>query len=508
MERPNPVTNTFILFLFFAFFWLTGCGDSGLGLEDNSSSSNSVSSSAEESSSSATSSSVDMSSSDISSSVDISSSAISSSETSSSSMPLDERLFGCWKEIDYGVGASDWQRVFSLGSDGSVHFEVAEMGDTCSNNQGMWYFESDSLFMLFPEDNTGDGCQSVMIPDTIKIGTDSVTSEAIHYNPLSPINKMETCPIAEAGLVLSSSSDISSSGTSSSGISSSSVLSSRLHADVIVTSSLTDSLWVMDYDGTNMEQIPSPFPTESVIANQVVISKDSTYFFGTNLSGADSDSLWIMDDLQGTNAQSFPMPNMSTVPDMHMTEAGELILLADDKIYELNFSTGAFDEIADLWEGAQIRELEFDSQGRMYAMVNGSILQYADKFGGTFTEIAYGDLVTDPENPDFTRFNGFHIDATTDAIYIDANYNDAYREDSLHTWIKLNGFNASPEAMIPGLDLGTNGGGAHVAAWNDSHFYAYKNHPGSIVYSSDPGAQDPLTTIISQGNILDIAIRR
>jgi len=506
MQRKDAILKNFLFFatlITFSVFGLSGCGDSGLGLGDESSSSTEVSSSSDsggesssgESSSSAVSSSNEMSSSD----------DMSSSEVLSSSGNLDERLFGCWKDIDHGVGASDWQRVFSLGSDGSAHFEVAEMGDTCYNDLGLWQFESDTLFMLFPESNVGNGCMNLSIPDTVKIHVDSMTSEAIYYNPFYPINKMDECSIEEAGPALSS-----SSGTSSSAISSSIDVTTRYHADVIVTSSLTDSLWVMDYDGTNVEKIPAPFSVENTIAKQVVISKDSTYYFATYINGTTTFRLWIMDDLQGTNAVYYDMPNLFSQPDMHLTEAGELILQANSSIYEFNTSTHSFDFLVDLWDGNHITEIEFDADGHMYGMQGGEIRQYPSKNGGTFTKIGYDDLVLNSSDPEFTNFNGFSIDAATGAIYIDANFKDAYTEDNLHTWIKLNGFNTPPEAMIPGLDLGTNGAGAWVVGISDSHFYAYfyDGSDAGVVYSSDPGAQNPLSKVIFQGNILDIAIRR
>jgi hypothetical protein len=290
-----------------------------------------------------------------------------------------------------------------------------------------------------------------------------------------------------------------------------------MHADVMVAWADADSIFVADSLGQNGQVIALPFPVDGPVELwRVAIGPgNSEYCFYVQWRDAGQlDTLYIVDDLSGANLRKIPQSYQETLRDMCYTPSGDLTLAyyngsSELPVYRLDRQQNALTEVWDMGdELSNISDVDFDAEGRMYALDGGSsrMYRFASEEGGS-PEVLYADsLVSNPDDPEFTELNSFDIDRVSGVLYIDANYETAYTEHDEHFWVQVPDFTGEGATFTRGFQLNS-GGGDFLQGWNGQTFFVYDDDDGAAYGYSDFTDSESGALLIDRPNIRDIAVK-
>lgn len=289
-----------------------------------------------------------------------------------------------------------------------------------------------------------------------------------------------------------------------------------VHADVMVCWANSDSIFVADSAGENGQVIAVPFPVDDTpddLRRLAIGPGNSEYCFYIEWRDAgEEDTLYIVDDLSGTNLRKIPQPYQETLRDIAYTPSGDIVLAyyngtSSSPVYRLAADGTELVEVFDLGsELSNVHDIDFDSQGRMYAVEGGTRLyRFASEEGGSVEELITDSLVSDPDNPEFTEMNSIDIDRSTGTIYMDANYETMYSEHDDHYWIEIPDFSGAGATFTGGFALNS-GGGEFLQTLGGETFFVYDDDDGAAYVYTDFTDPNSGTLLVDRSNIRDIAV--
>lgn len=288
------------------------------------------------------------------------------------------------------------------------------------------------------------------------------------------------------------------------------------HADVMACWANSDSIFVADSTGGNARVIPLPFGTvrEPDVARLAIGPQNSEYCFYLEWrNSGEQDTLYIVDDLSGANLRKIPQAYQATIRDISYTPSGDMVLVyyngtSESPVYRLTAGESELTEVYDLGdELSNVHDIDFDSEGRMYALEGGSRLyRFASEEGGSVEELVADSLVSDPDDPEFTEMNSIDIDRATGIIYMDANYSTMYADHDDHYWIEIPAFSGVGASFTGGFNLNS-GGGEFLQVIPGTAYFVYDDNLGAVYMYSDFTDPDSGTTLVDRPNIHDIAVR-